>query len=191
MQERTSKQNQLLDAGLDVFYEKGFDRATIDDIVGRADCGKGTFYRYFESKDALFNALENRFRELLLAELEKHCPYSLSVADFFSASLKTFIKVFTTHQRLGLVKFTRDQQTGTNTNSCREENLPSIAYLHKYIARAIDKGEIRKLKIDAIIGTMIGAVHFYLFRSFKLGKSLSDGELEDTVDIMLNGVIPS
>jgi AcrR family transcriptional regulator len=47
-----------------VFAEKGFDAATIDDIVRRADISKPALYRVYESKSHLYSALiEDHARE--------------------------------------------------------------------------------------------------------------------------------
>jgi AcrR family transcriptional regulator len=44
---------RLLEAAFNVMAEAGIDAAKIKDITDRADVGFGTFYNYFESKDAL------------------------------------------------------------------------------------------------------------------------------------------
>ncbi len=44
---------RLLEAGHDIMAEVGVDAAKIQDITDRADVGFGTFYNYFESKDAI------------------------------------------------------------------------------------------------------------------------------------------
>jgi len=46
-----------LDAALDVFAEKGFADARLEDVAARAGVAKGTLYLYAESKQALFEAL--------------------------------------------------------------------------------------------------------------------------------------
>ncbi|MFP4171893.1 MAG: TetR/AcrR family transcriptional regulator [Candidatus Hydrogenedentota bacterium] len=48
---------QILDAALDVFAEKGFHEARMDEIAERAGITKGTIYLYFESKEELFLAM--------------------------------------------------------------------------------------------------------------------------------------
>jgi AcrR family transcriptional regulator len=48
---------ELLDAALDVFAEKGFAAARMEDIAARAGAAKGTVYLYFPSKEAVFEAL--------------------------------------------------------------------------------------------------------------------------------------
>jgi AcrR family transcriptional regulator len=65
-----TRRQELLDAGLRVFRERGVKRATVDDITAAADVAKGTFYLYFDSKDRLFEALRDRFAIGLLAATE-------------------------------------------------------------------------------------------------------------------------
>src|SRR3954470_18657587 len=48
---------RLLDAGADAFAKKGYHAARVDDIVAAAETSHGTFYLYFESKEALFDEL--------------------------------------------------------------------------------------------------------------------------------------
>jgi AcrR family transcriptional regulator len=47
----------LLDAGAEVFAERGYHAARVDDIVTRAKTSHGTFYLYFGNKEELFRAL--------------------------------------------------------------------------------------------------------------------------------------
>jgi AcrR family transcriptional regulator len=47
----------ILDAALDVFGERGFAEARLEDVAARARVAKGTIYLYFASKEALFEAL--------------------------------------------------------------------------------------------------------------------------------------
>lgn len=50
------KRTQIIKAGLEVFSEKGFHPAKMEDIARRAGVGKGTVYEYFKNKEALFEA---------------------------------------------------------------------------------------------------------------------------------------
>lgn len=55
--ERQAKFAAILDAALDVFAEKGFTTARLEDVAARAGVAKGTVYLYVPSKEALFEAL--------------------------------------------------------------------------------------------------------------------------------------
>lgn len=55
------RREQILDAAMHVFAEKGFARATNKDIARRAGITPGLIYHYFESKEALLMSIvENR-----------------------------------------------------------------------------------------------------------------------------------
>lgn len=54
---KDARPQEILDAALAVFAEKGFSAARLQDIASRAGVVKGTIYLYFESKEAVFSAL--------------------------------------------------------------------------------------------------------------------------------------
>nr|WP_090345600.1 TetR/AcrR family transcriptional regulator [Mycolicibacterium malmesburyense] len=51
----------LLDAAEDVFAEKGFTAATLDDIAYAAGYTKGAIYKHFSTKEELFLAVSDRY----------------------------------------------------------------------------------------------------------------------------------
>lgn len=55
--DRQARLQAILDAALDVFLEKGFAEARLDDVAARAGVAKGTIYLYVPSKQGLFEAL--------------------------------------------------------------------------------------------------------------------------------------
>lgn len=189
MIKKKSKKELLLEAGLDLFFEKGFEKTTIDDITGRADCGKGTFYRYFSNKDLLLEELENVFASNLTREMQQNCSFDMSVKEYISAVLNTFLNVFKQHQRLGLVRFEREQRQNLEARKINFDKVsPNILAIRSYVEKAIEKGTIRKINPEQVVGMVIGVAHFYLVRDFKLGRPCTTKELEDSVDIILNGV---
>src|SRR6266545_4495252 len=52
-----ARPEEIVAAALDVFVERGFAAATLDDVARRAGVTKGTIYLYFENKEALFKAV--------------------------------------------------------------------------------------------------------------------------------------
>jgi AcrR family transcriptional regulator len=57
---KDARPQEILEAALSVFAEKGFAAARMDEIASRARVSKGTIYLYFESKEAVFRALVQR-----------------------------------------------------------------------------------------------------------------------------------
>jgi AcrR family transcriptional regulator len=76
---RSSNQtkSRIVSAAWKLFYKNGYERTTIDDIVEASETSKGSFYHYFESKDALLESLSYLFDEKYV-ELEETMDASLS-----------------------------------------------------------------------------------------------------------------
>ncbi len=70
------RKSQILNAAEEVFTEKGFDQARMDDIAGQTGLSKGTLYLYFKSKDDLIIAILDRLFQREFRQMEK-----LAVAD--------------------------------------------------------------------------------------------------------------
>ncbi|HWK49709.1 MAG TPA: TetR/AcrR family transcriptional regulator [Steroidobacter sp.] len=64
------RREELLDAAQQLFVEKGIGATSIDDIASAAEVAKGTFYLYFPSKEALLQALQERFVAGFVERLE-------------------------------------------------------------------------------------------------------------------------
>lgn len=56
-QDGGAKLRQIMDGARSVFLASGFDGASMNDIARSAGVSKGTLYAYFDSKDALFEAI--------------------------------------------------------------------------------------------------------------------------------------
>ncbi len=54
---------RIVSAAWKLFYEQGYENTTIEDIIFESETSKGTFYHYFEGKDALLETLSVLFDE--------------------------------------------------------------------------------------------------------------------------------
>ncbi|MCP3104367.1 TetR/AcrR family transcriptional regulator [Myxococcus sp. K15C18031901] len=86
---RRERTKELEDAALRLFVERGLDLVTIDDITQATGVAKGTFYRYFEDKAALVDALLAPVRGELLEGLEA-CGRALEVARDVEAMFEAY-----------------------------------------------------------------------------------------------------
>ena len=72
---REEKRQLIMNAGIQVFLQKGVDAATIDDITRIAHTAKGSYYRYFESKVALLEEaikpISHRIKEIFASTLDE------------------------------------------------------------------------------------------------------------------------
>lgn len=72
VERRKEKTHRVLsEVALGLFYKKSIYWTKIEDITQGADVGKGTFYQYFETKEALIQELLQQGLDLLLAGVEE------------------------------------------------------------------------------------------------------------------------
>ena len=82
MKKKNSKntKGKIVSAAWQLFYQQGYDDTTIDEIVEASGTSKGSFYHYFDSKDALLTSLSYLFDEKYEELIETMDP-SLSPLD--------------------------------------------------------------------------------------------------------------
>src|SRR5690349_16044689 len=68
------KREAILAAALELFVERGFHGTAVPEVADRAGVGAGTIYRYFASKEALVNALYQKYKAELTGLILKDFP---------------------------------------------------------------------------------------------------------------------
>jgi AcrR family transcriptional regulator len=68
-QKKQLTKKKIVTAAWKLFYRQGYDDTTVDEIIREAGTSKGTFYHYFDGKDALLSSLsylfDDKYEELL------------------------------------------------------------------------------------------------------------------------------
>ena len=63
---------RIVAAAWKLFYEQGYEETTVEDIIFESETSKGSFYHYFDGKDALLSSLsvlfDERYEELMQQE---------------------------------------------------------------------------------------------------------------------------
>ncbi len=61
--EGQNTKSKIVSAAWSLFYDNGYENTTVDEIISLSGTSKGSFYHYFESKDALIGSLAYLFDE--------------------------------------------------------------------------------------------------------------------------------
>lgn len=89
---------RLLEAAEELVSEKGFDNATVSEIVRRAKSSVGAMYARFNDKDSLLVCLHERFCEQALATADVALDATrwegASIADIFSTAMPFLVHVY-------------------------------------------------------------------------------------------------
>ena len=83
--DRPDKREAILDAALALFAERGFHGTAVPLVAEKAGVGAGTIYRYFESKEALVNALYQQWKRVMMEAVLVDFPHDAPVRGQFHA----------------------------------------------------------------------------------------------------------
>ena len=63
MSKKSNTKSKIVSAAWKLFYEQGYDSTTVDEIIKESGTSRGSFYHYFDGKDALVGSLAYLFDE--------------------------------------------------------------------------------------------------------------------------------
>ncbi len=103
---RENRRRQILDAAIECFAHHGFQRTTMEDIIGEAGLSAGAIYSYFQSKDQIIETLADRRHER-----EKRMIEAALNQDEWAASLRELFRSFSS-ELLGASSVRKERRLG-------------------------------------------------------------------------------
>ena len=139
---KTTKK-KIVSAAWKLFYEQGYDNTTVDDIVEESGTSKGSFYHYFEGKDALLSSLSFLFDEKY-EEFYQSIDKTLGSFEQLLL-LNRFMFDFMSHQigRELLTSLYISQLSGTTGIRFWGEQRSFVKIILEIVKRGQERGEIR------------------------------------------------
>ncbi|MGH3757896.1 TetR/AcrR family transcriptional regulator [Actinophytocola sp.] len=113
------RRSEILRAARTVFEERGFLDTRVADIVAAADVAQGTFYTYFDSKDAVFVEVAQQVIETMMDDLHAEYVPDMDPVERVRRAMVRFIDAFRPNAvMIGLI-----EQVGTFTPEMRRLRL--------------------------------------------------------------------
>jgi len=98
--------NRILDAAEELVADKGFEDASVSEIVRRADSSVGAFYARFEDKNSLLRALSRRFVRQAMATADVALDpvrwEGVTVPEILRAVVRFLVSIY--RERAGLIR---------------------------------------------------------------------------------------
>lgn len=131
---------KLLDAAAVEFGEKGFHEASVSSITRRAGVALGSFYTYFDSKDALFRALVADMSEQVKASARSALREGMGALEIEQAGLLAFLRFAAEHKEVYRII---DEAEFVDPDSYREHYETIAARFVDRLRAGAAKGEFR------------------------------------------------
>lgn len=183
----------IIDAAVEVFAHKGYEKATVDEIATMAHIAKGTVFYNFKSKEEIFFAIieqgTKRFSELVDSRAAKGKTATERLEQAYQASFEFFIQ----YNHYCTVLISELSRVRSRWNYEPTNLMDSYKHrLEKIFIEGQQNGEFRK-DIDS---KDIGLLVFFLAAVSSLSRTLTNeaNAEESLVDrtriIFLKGIRP-
>jgi len=184
------RRSEILRVARKVFEERGFLDTRVADIVAAAGVAQGTFYSYFDSKEAVFAEVAQQVVETMMGELHTDFVPDIDPVERIRRAMVRFIESFRANAvMMGLI-----EQVGTFTPDMRGLRL---ALRQSFVDRSA-RG-IRRMQADGIadenldpvlLAEVLGAmVDQTCYIWFFLGKEFdSEAVVESLTTVWARGI---
>lgn len=192
---RGEVRQKILDAALELFSEKGFEGASIRDIASAAGVTVPNIYYYFKDKKGLYQATLQGSVDNVLEIIVKIDDPNASFRDRFVALAKSKMRL-ARQKNPAFELFLKEwvDRGGSSEFPPQLETVmsKSFKYMEEMLAQAVQRGEIRPINPKLGVWYLIGLIFIrsgkFLSKYMKTREVLSDDEVEEFVDLILNGL---
>ena len=198
--QKEARPQQLLDAALMLFVEKGFAATRAEEVAQRAGVSKGTLYLYYPSKEELLKAV---IREHLssriaagAAQADKHRgPAADLLREVFS---RWWLEVFDSPTS-GVFKLIITEVRNFPDLAefyGREVVQPGEQLIARIVQRGIDSGEFDDLDVSAVVHSLVLPMVMLCLHKHSLGACSAHHEdfdphafIRQHIDLVIRGLV--
>ncbi|HWP18335.1 MAG TPA: TetR/AcrR family transcriptional regulator [Burkholderiaceae bacterium] len=197
---KEARPQELLDAALQLFVEKGFAATKMDDVASRAGVSKGTVYLYFPSKEELLKAVIRRNLSLTIAEGDDALSrFDGPTAELLHLLARQWWERVGETQASGIFKLiiTEVRNFPDLAQFYAEEVIePGRRLVTKLLQRGIDRGEFRPVPLldtaHALIFPMLMlCLHKHSVGACAIGDEVTSDPrsfIDHHIDLLLHGL---
>lgn len=190
------REDEILKATLKLVSQDNWKDITIDDIAEKAEIGKGTFYKHFNSKDEACARIVMGHMEGLVAKLS-----AIDTSQDYGSRMATTIRTIWRHhmdhpELLPLKSYCESDGENLNlsesfSTSFRGLQMEMHALLHEMVSDGINKGAIAESNVDFPLyaGWALTEGAIRIFQETNLAKMLSEEMfIEYLIDFLQKGM---
>jgi AcrR family transcriptional regulator len=133
---------RIKNAAIDVFFDKGFLKATMKEIALKADVPTGLLYSYYENKESLLEKIVVPIHSQVKKLIKKNHPEDEGTIDFFFSNElpKIFERIFTHRKEIVIIV---DKCSGTKYENLKNVVIDDIAeHIKKQFVKRLHNSEI-------------------------------------------------
>ena len=133
---------RIVSAAWELFYEQGYENTTVEDIIAVSGTSKGSFYHYFDGKDALLETLSLLFDEKY-EELEEEAEAMDAVDALIFLNRQLFTMIDDRVPLELLARLLSSQLVTHGDKHLLDRNRTYFKLLHRIVRHGQQCGQLR------------------------------------------------
>ena len=139
------KRNYIIEKAREVFQEKGYMAVTMKDIVEACDISRGGLYLYFESVEAVFEAvlrMESEEADDVFGPAISETTSSADILGLFLQEQKKELLKKEGNLSRAIYEYNFEQKIPPKENAYRKQFDMAVKVIEKLIVQGIEEGEL-------------------------------------------------
>jgi TetR/AcrR family transcriptional regulator, cholesterol catabolism regulator len=192
------RREQIIDAAVQIFSEKGFERATNKDVAQAAGITPGLIYHYFASKEDLLKAIFEEHSPLRLMRLLPENVPDLPPETMLRWVAHQILSIVESEQYVRLARiFLAEVLYNPEVASIGFSAMAEVSgFLERYLAAKMESGEIRSADPSLVLqlfgGSLMAMVIRRQFMQDPLALQYTHEQIVDgAITMVLHGLLPT
>jgi len=182
------KRRRIIETASRVFAERDYHAVTMDGIAQRSGVGKGTLYRYFDSKEDLFIALMDEGLALLADRLEEEQKAEVPPAEILSRMIHAIVRSFSEHLPFfRILNGDKGRLIVRKKQLFKERRRRLVTVLGRVLERGMASGVFRQVDPEVTPSLLIGMVWGMVLNHS--GQTTPEALAAVIVDLFLHGTL--
>lgn len=163
---------RIIEAAWNLFYRQGYDDTTVEEIIEESGTSRGSFYHYFEGKDALLSSLSYLFDEKYEALMDAMDPNMDRFDQLMYLNRELFAMIENSISLDLLARLYSSQLITRGDRSLMDHNRTYYKLLRQIVQQGQQRGELRS---DVTVNEMV-RVYALCERALIYDWCLSNGD---------------
>ena len=190
MSVKEATHERLLEAAEEVFADKGYYEAAVDEIARRSNTSKGSVYFHFPSKESLFLAMVGHLGNRLMQQVENAIAEVKDPRERVEVALSTTLETLTQHRTLASLLLSKGFGMGSSFVKKRQEVFTRFAdQVTALLEEALPQEIADPLNREVIAYASLGAISEVVVKWLETGTPHPVKEALPTLRRLLLGSV--
>ncbi|KJX74521.1 TetR/AcrR family transcriptional regulator [Mycobacterium lepromatosis] len=177
---RAVREQQMLDAAVQMFSVNGYYKTSMDAIAAEAQISKPMLYLYYGSKEDLFGACLNREMNRFIAVVRADIDFTQSPKDLLSTTIVSFLRYIDANRASWIVMYTQATSSPAFAQTVREAR-DQIIELVAGLMRSGIRSPRSDHEYEMMAGALVGAGEAMATR-----LTTGDIAVDEAAELMIN-----